>query len=567
MIEYASESVIKLLKQYDMLSKSLKYTTNREEKTDICYQMTKIIQDVIEITNNSYEIKYLKIEKKAAYLMDEEKTRLLELINLINERRTYVNNQIINNRELTGISLDPGMLLGEDKLEEYKEQVKVIDRYKNNIKLEETLKNEIETLDINIKRANDKLKNNDKINNQLEEKLIRILDKAIEKLSLFELVERKKEIDLAYTELGYSLEKAKENASVARRECTEKIILECDNMLASITLEYERYKEKKLILKLIDIYKDEVNGYEELLNKRETIYNILAAIPNSDLYKEVGHELNKEYATIKLEGQDIATLKSLMEEKTAKELTLNEIINDNNSEVVKSVLVNLLENEKKYQAKLALEKKQKEEERREQERIEELRRKEEIAKRQKLLEEERKKEIEERTKQLLVEKKKPVLISNKEENAKKDIKKQPLKSNLDIKPANHNGVTGGIVWKKELTRSNIPTKKSPINNTDFNSKNEFKNNMVNDFFGQELKTTKIVDKGIPLIKNDNLKNNIISAKTDEAKESKIFPDIPLNKEEKIFPEFPEMKNNTSFFDDNEFDDLKDYLDDGKKSWF
>lgn len=567
MIEYASESVIKLLKQYDMLSKSLKYTTNGEERTDLCYQMTRIIQDVIEITNNSYEIKYLKVEKRTAYLMDEEKSRLLELINLINERRTYINNQIINNRELTGISLDPGMILGEEKIEDYKEQVKVIDRYKNNIKLEETLKNEIASLDINIKRANDKIKNNDKLNKQLEEKLIRILDKAFENLSLFELVERKKEIDLAYTELGYSLEKAKENASVARRECTEKIILECDNMLASITLEYERYKEKKLILKLIDIYKDGVNNYDELLNKREEINNILVAIPNSELYKSVGHELNKEYATIKLEGQDIATLKSLMEEKTLKEQNLSEIINDNNSEVVKNVLANLLENEKKYQAKLALEKQRKEEEERELERIRELKRKEEIAKRQKLLEEERKKEIEERTKQLLVEKKNPILMSPAPEDKENNKKENIIQNEIEIKNVNNNGITGGMVWKKELTKPTVPRKenldiKTPI------FKEEVKKNNQNDFFSTELKTSnKMVDKGIPVIKNDNLSNNVVSAKEDNIQDSKIFPDIPLNKEEKIFPEFPEMKNNTSFFDENEFDDLKDYLEDEKKGWF
>lgn len=569
MIEYASESVIKLLKQYDMLSKSLKYTTNPTERRDLCYQMTRIIQDVIEITNNSYEIKYLKVEKRTAYLMDEEKSRLLELINLINERRTYVNNQIINNRELTGINLEVGMLLGEDKIDDYKEQVKVIDRYKNNIKLEETLKNEIATLEVNIKRANDKIKNNDKINKQLEEKLIRILDKVFDNLSLFELIERKKEIDLAYTELGYSLEKAKENAKVARRECTEKIILECDNMLASITLEYERYKEKKLILKLIDIYKDEVTNYDELLNKREEINNILTSIPNSELYNQVGHELNKEYATIKLEGQDIATLKSLMEEKNLKEQNLNEIINDNNSDVVKNVLANLLENEKKYQAKLALEKKKKEEEERELERIREEKRKEEMAKRQKLLEEERKKEIEKRTKQLLVEKKNPVLMSQSDDKTKDVNNKKTtnsIQNKIDLKNVSHDGITGGMVWKKELTKPN-QQKKEPTEPFPSIYKTAIKPRATDDFFAKEHKTSKIVDKGIPVIKNNNLNNNVVSAKQDEAKENKIFPDIPLNKEEKIFPDFPEMKNNTSFFDDNEFDDLKDYLDDKKKGWF
>ena len=134
MIEYANETVIKLLKQYDMLSKSLKYTTNSNEGREICYQMTRIIQNVIEITNKNYEVKYLKLEKRTAFLMEEEKSRLLELINLVNERRTYINNQIINNRELTGINIDIVSILGEEKLEEYKEEVKIIDRYKNNIK-------------------------------------------------------------------------------------------------------------------------------------------------------------------------------------------------------------------------------------------------------------------------------------------------------------------------------------------------------------------------------------------------------------------------------------------------
>ena len=65
--------------------------------------------------------------------MSEERTRLLELINLINERRAYVNNQVVSNKELTGIGIDVQTILGEEKLEEYKQQVKIIERYKNNI--------------------------------------------------------------------------------------------------------------------------------------------------------------------------------------------------------------------------------------------------------------------------------------------------------------------------------------------------------------------------------------------------------------------------------------------------
>ena len=182
MIEYANESVIKLLKQYDMFSKSLKYTSDLKQKNDICDEMTKIIQTVLEITNTIYEEKFKKVENRSVYLMSEERTRLLELINLINERRAYVNNQVVSNKELTGIGIDVGTILGENKLEEYKQQVKIIERYKNNIKLEGVLKEEIKSLDSSIKKANDKIKNNEKLNNQLEERMTHILENAFKKL-------------------------------------------------------------------------------------------------------------------------------------------------------------------------------------------------------------------------------------------------------------------------------------------------------------------------------------------------------------------------------------------------
>ncbi len=582
MIEYANEAVIKLLKQYDMFSKSLNYTSDLKQKNDICDEMTKIIQNVLEITNSIYEEKFKSVENRSVYLMSEERTRLLELINLVNERRAYVNNQVVSNKELTGIGIEVETILGENNLEEYKQQVKIIERYKNNIKLEGILKEEIKNLDNSIKKANAKIKNNENLNNQLEEKMMYILDNAFKKLSLYELEERKKEIDLAYTELGYSLEKAKENAKLARRDCTEEIILECDNMLASITLEYERYKEKKLILNLISIYKRPVNNYQEILNKREEMNNILINITSSDLYKIVGVELNKEYATIKLEQQDVTTLKSLIEEKDIKSSNLEDIIEENNSKELKGLLSNLLENEKKYQEKLLQEKKRQEQERLEQERLEEEKRQREIAKRQQALEEERKKEIERRTKELLVEKKNPILNTGRESLQDNHIKEsflhqtegqnkmsmeklanKPRKTNPNIFSAGHEKVnesTETFMRNKEgrkvnstakVSSSQIPTSRSNI-------------------FDATRKVENTERDGIPVIKKQNLDNKVISVKkVDESiKEKKVFPEINVEKKENIFPEFPEMNKNNSFFDDEEFKDLSNYTEtEKKKSWF
>ena len=553
MIEYANDSVIKSLKQYDMLAKSLKLTRDFEQRQDISYQMTKIIERVLVITNRIYENKYLKIENRTTYLMNEEKNRLLELVNLINERRTYINNQVSSNEELTGLTPTNTPVLGEDKIEDYKEKIKIIDSYKKNIELNSTLKDEISKLNISIKKAKDKISSNKIMNRQLEEKMIRIINRAIDKLSLTELVEREKEIDLAYTELGYSLEKAKENAKIARKDCTPEIILECDNMLASITLEYERYKEKKLILNLMEIYRKQVADYKSLLSKREKINNILSNITSSELYLEIGEELNKEYASIKLEQQDSSTLKSLEEEKEIKLRKLEEIKEENSSEKFKDILAYLLENEKKYQEKLLREKEKQEEERKARELEEEKIRRKELLQRQKVLEEERKKEIEERTKQLLVEKKNPILFTSKSDIKEHEVIK---KKNITSKTDNINSET-----RKQIKKDS----------THFNNNSKIMRASVkprDDIFRRET-TIRRKDDSIPVVKNNSLKNDFISTRKKEINtKDEIFPKVKLKKESNIFPSFPDINKNDSFFDEEEFKDLNNFMeDDNKKSWF
>ena len=571
MIEYANDSVIKLLKQYDMLAKSLNYISDVTQKNDICNQMTKIIREVLDITNSIYEKKYKKAVVRSVYLMEDEKNRLLELINLINERKAYITNQVTSNEELTGIAVEIEPVLGEEKLEEYKDNVKKIDRYKNNVQQEIILKDEIKSLDKTIRNAAEKISNNKNVNKQLEERMIRIVTSALEKLSLYNLKEKEKEIELAYTELGYSLEKAKENAKIARKECSEEIILECDNILASTTLDYERYKEKKLILKLMSIYKNTTSTYEELLAKREEINNILMNISGSQIYALIGNELNKQYSTIKLENQDIATLKSLAEERDLKIQKLKETREENSSESIQGLLSTLLENERKHQEKLEEEKKRKEQERIEREKIEEQKKLEELARRQKELEKERNKEIERRTKQLLDEKKKPILSSqNKREELKENVKRErielgskkeqelrttPKKSSSQLyQPIKRNDILEAK--RQEMSKGSSIYKQNP--------------NIIqkkDDFFSKEIKNKKVVNQGIPVIKNGNVQT-AMKASNRTQEESKIFPDIPMNKKENIFPNITRKEVNDSFFNENEFDNLSDYNESNKKnSWF
>jgi hypothetical protein len=552
MIEYANEKVTKSLKQYDMLLKSLKYIPNNEEKSAIYYQMTKITEQILKQTNEIYERQYNKLESKKTFLMEEERNKLLEIINLINERKAYINNQIKNNREVTALDIQAEPILGEDMLEEYKKKVKIIEKYNQNLKTHASLVEEIEELKEKITKAKAKIESNKYLNIQLENKMKKILSSAFEKLNLYELKERVKEIDLAYTELGYSLEKAKENAKLARKSSAEDIIIECDNMLSSITLEYERYKEKKLILKLMDIYDNEVKTYDELLAKREIINNILSNIVSSELYLNVGSELNKQYNTIKLEKQDTATLDSLNEEKNSKSKLLFNIEEENTSAEFAEVLKELLSNERKHQQQILEEKKKQEEEKKRQQLLEEKRKQEEKLKQQQLLEEQRNKEIEKRTRQLLEEKQKSIL-SPKEDSIAKLIKKE-------VKPMPSSPKT---VIKPTAMPNNTEKKPVPSRLDARPEKNE--SNTKLDNFSK-----------IPVIKNNNLNNQMVETKKVDipsipkpVKKTVIEQKEPISKEDSIFPDIPVKENtNDSFFDDDELKDLNNYMEsDSRKNWF
>ena len=92
-------------------------------------------------------------------------------------------------------------------------------------------------------------------------------------------------------------------------------ILECNELLSEVSSEFSKFSEQVNIIKLIDIYDKKVNGYDELLEKRENMNEILKNISDSELYRQIYDELNKEYNTIKLEKQDIENYENLKNER------------------------------------------------------------------------------------------------------------------------------------------------------------------------------------------------------------------------------------------------------------
>lgn len=415
MITYNNSDVIQCLRQYDMFANSLNLIKSNDERNMIVKQLTKLEEKIITLTNDIYEEEYYALANKECGLLDEEKNRITELIELINQRLSYVEKRCNNHYQLTGDSIDVHDVLGASQLDELENKVRIIDKYNKNIKLESELEEDINSLTSKISLASEKIDINKSLNVELESTFKKILDDAFSKLGLYDLLDSREDIEYAYYETEKSLTLAQLNYETARNTRPD-ILQECQDMLNDISQDYSKYKDQISILKLIGIYDKEVANYDELLSKRREVNEILKCIKNEELLGLISDTISKQYNTIMMEEQDVNTFNDLVLEKERKLEMLSEIRDENNSEEFQSFLSVLIENEKKKQEKILEEQRRIEEEEKKKKQEIERKKQEEILKRQKIIEEARKKEIEKRTKQLLEEQQKSVLQGKKKEN-------------------------------------------------------------------------------------------------------------------------------------------------------
>lgn len=478
MLEYTSRQVTQLVRQYDMFLKSLNIITNDLDKEKIYMQMDKIKERILIETNNIYEEKYMMLLGSTTYLISEEKERLLCLIKLIEERIEYVKKERLRHKEITGNLIDYPKILGEDKLGEFRNHIKIIDKFNENKRKENALSIEINELDSRISEAIKKIKNNKNLNTTLEKKMIGLLSKVFDKLGYYELTKDKDNILKEYDELEFSLNKAKDNVKKAKLSGKEELVLECESLLTSVNATFSLVKEKKYILKLMEVYDNIISDYEQLLSKREEMNDILNEIQDSHLYSIVGEELTKQYNTIKIEKQDMNSYESLISERENKYEMLEKIVNENNSKEFMDVLDDLLVNEKKRQEELMQEQRKHDYEERQRRLIEEKRLEDERRKRQQLIIEERKKEQETLTKKLLEQQRKTVIKDNKKEE-------KNVVNNIN----NTENVEKAVSFNSVLEKDMIPIIKN--------------NNLVNEEVGKSNDEIKKIDTD-DIFMNDNL---------------------------------------------------------------
>ena len=414
MVSYNNSNVVQCLRQYDMFANSLNLVKTREERDMIIKQLTKLEYKIIELTNELYEEEYYALANKECGLIEEEQTRLNMLVEIINQRLSYIEKRCNNHYQLTGETIDINDVLGAGTLNELEERIKIIDKYDKNVKLEKELTHDVESLVNKITLASEKIEINKSLNQELEKSFLDVLSSAFQKCGYYELIDIKDDIEYAYYETEKSLTLAELNLETAKIS-PMNVLVECQQMLEDVKKDYVEYKEKLNILKLMDMFNREVVDYEDLLAKRKEVNELFRYIKNEEFLGLVMSTITKQYNTILMEQQDVNTYNDLIAERDRKIEALTEITEENNSDKFQVVLEELIKNENARQARILEEQKKIEEEEKKRRLEIERKKQEEILKRQRIIEDARKKEMEKRTKELLEQQQKSVLQTKKKE--------------------------------------------------------------------------------------------------------------------------------------------------------
>lgn len=546
MTNYNNGNVVQYLRQYEMFSNSLNLVKNREEKDMIIKQLTKLEYKILEVTNENYEEEYYTLANKECGLLDEEKKRVTMLIDLINQRLSYVEKRCNDHYQLTGDTLDAPDVLGANTLDNLEARVKIIDKYTKNIKLEAELKEEVKNLSNKITLASQKIDINKSLNIELESKFKTLIANALEKNGLYDLLEAKDEIEYAYYETEKSLTLAELNLESAKTSPLN-VINDCEEILQEVKDDYVKYRDKLSLLRLMELFNKDVDTYDELLRKRKDINDLFKYIKNSDFINMVMDTVSTQYNTILMERQDINTYDDLRLEKERKLEALEEIEAENNSDEFQNVLKVLIENERKKQEKILEEKRRIEEEEKKKRLEIEKKKQEEILKRQKIIEEARKKEIEKRTRQLLEQQQNSVLQGKKKD---KVYNFETIKGNLREEEKNIEEKKQEEVVKNNDNANKEVFKPLDLDKIDNNKESEVVIKDKGDIEKELFAEFNNQDKENKKIDADKIFNSKVLEEIKEEPKEKKLPDVSIDEYMKNFDE-KKVQDNTDFFGSND----------------
>lgn len=325
MIDYNNVYIEQITKLYDDYLNSFKY---KRDKSKIALRMQNLLKEICENGNRKY-VQQLNHLSSLSYQTPKEKLSILtDIANLIKRRLDTINEYVTAYEEKTKSLLNEDFEIGRitSKLDEVENEIETLNIYmKNEQKIEELIKITEDT-DVELAKIIGKKSLNVDLNNQMEFELNEVIKKVLSLNSQEELDEN--DIFTHYPQYQELYLKATEQAK------SDTNITSVLNMARKYYLEYSK---KKAILSLKSKTEQVSPEYQTLVEKRDTIKQIITEGIQDDTFTEIEQLLKEQYTKLETQLKDLKQEELLLTVKKNNEETIKKLKNQN-EEIEKTIL-------------------------------------------------------------------------------------------------------------------------------------------------------------------------------------------------------------------------------------
>lgn len=300
-------------KKYDILKASLSFP-NPKDKDKLLDSYMEVARSVNDKRYTAY-VEGLDDFYYKTNNLEDEKVRLNALIKYINGYRDAFSKFNNEYKEITGLDLEDKEQYND--LSIYENRLDNIKEYLSNCNRINSLEEEVKNYERDLDRFTEEALNNDRVNHELEEKLLEFFMSFIHNNSFCEALD--------YSDIGFELEKVRDEIghkrdeldnfymayeSLLNQNLPDSKINEYKSYVKEARMDYYTSREKEYVYELYELISSIETEYSDVVSKRERISRIFddrlllrgqLEIIDEDSFIDIEKFCNNQYSVIKAE--------------------------------------------------------------------------------------------------------------------------------------------------------------------------------------------------------------------------------------------------------------------------
>ena len=300
-------------KKYDILKASLSFP-NPKDKEKLLDSYMEVARSVNDKRYTAY-VEGLDDFYYKTYNLEDEKVRLNALIKYINGYRDAFSKFNNEYKEITGLDLEDKEQYND--LSIYENRLDNIKEYLSNCNRIKSLEEEVRNYEKEMERFTEEALNNDRVNHELEEKLLEFFMSFIHNNNFCEALD--------YSDIGFELEKVRDEIghkrdeldnfymayeSLLNQNLPDSKINEYKSYVKEARMDYYTSREKEYVYELYELISSIETEYSDVVSKRERISRIFddrlllrgqLEIIDEDSFMDIEKFCNNQYSVIKAE--------------------------------------------------------------------------------------------------------------------------------------------------------------------------------------------------------------------------------------------------------------------------